>query len=110
MIKKSNTSKSIKKMQEGGTSKSNSGYDNKLRYPKDAKKSYEESGNPKIKLNTNPSRLVDTTGFSSGRTIFPTKSTKPVPGTEYGKAKRKDVENSIQSSKQKTGGSVKSKK
>jgi hypothetical protein len=85
--------------------KAENGWDDKLKYPKDAKKSYEESGNPKIKLN--PSRLVDTTGFSAGRNIFPTKSTKPVPGTGYGKAKRKDVEKSIQASKNKNGGMTK---
>jgi len=85
--------------------KAQNGYDDKLRYPKDAKKSYEESGNPKIQLN--PSRVVDTTGFSAGRNIFPTKSTKPVPGTGYGKAKRKDVEKSIQASKNKNGGMTK---
>ena len=85
--------------------KAQNGYDDKLRYPKDAKKSYEESGNPKINLvkpNTGP-RLVDTTGYSAGRNIFPTKSTKPFPGTGYGKAKRKDVKKSIAVSKGKTG-------
>jgi hypothetical protein len=89
--------------------KAQNGYDDKLRYPKDAKKSYEESGNPKINLvkpKTGP-RLVDTTGYSAGRNIFPTKSTKPVPGTGYGKAKRKDVEKSIQASKNKNGGMTK---
>ncbi len=89
--------------------KAQDGYDDKLRYPKDAIKSYDESNNPKIKLvrPNSGSRLVDTSGFAAGRKIFPTKSTKPVPGSGYGKAKRKDVEKSIKASKNKNGGMTK---